>query len=169
MGKKSGDIPTGRKPRTGGRKSKNNAELWKRRTEEFRLYAMGFNTQEIAERFGIDHTTVGDDLKAIADMEKPIEAKYEVEQLFNEVIQKAMAAAANASSPAEKMTCLDKAMEANTRKAKVLGVMQDSSVSQILVNNVKSPDSEDPNGYDDKSNDELKKILKRRQKEGAST
>lgn len=165
MSQDSNPKLTPAKKRLGGRKTQNNAELWKRRTEEFRLYSMGFNLQEIAARFGVSHVAIIDDLKAVAMMEKPIEAVHECGQLFNEILQKAMAAYNNAVTQTEKMACLREAMEANTRKAKLLGIMSDTNITNILNAKV-SAAPESPNGYDKKSNGELLNIIKRRRVEG---
>jgi len=147
-----------------GRKPIVSRELWKRRMEEYRIYAMGFSVPEIAEKFGVACKTIYDDFKAIQLLEKPIEERNEIQEEYNEILRRGFNDYMRAA-PEHKSAFLDVLIKAISKKAKLFGLERDISINNTNVNS-NQQQSKDANGYDKMDDDIVVKILEERKKAG---
>lgn len=145
-----------------GRIAKNNAELWERREKEYILYSQGMSCYKIARIMGVGRGAVEDDLKAMAQIESPIKVKHQIEEIFNQVIQEIMKRLLKATNK-ELPKLIEQLIEANTRKAKLMGIYSDVTVQNNINNAVGLlKGATERNGYEKLKDDEVIMEFKRR-------
>jgi hypothetical protein len=70
-----------------GRASKNQAELMTRRLKEYELWVSGISICEIARQYNLSPVAVGNDVKAIANLEPYEDAKQRIDAQFKDLVR----------------------------------------------------------------------------------
>jgi len=132
----------------GTRKSKNDKELWARRTDELRLYSVGVRVYKICEQYGISRQAFYDDMKAITDMQPQFDEIHSIKEGYNEVITRAFQSGE-----------LKVALDAITAKARINGLVDADTTN---VSNTTIINSGNGDAYDQMSDDDVQAEFQRR-------